>query len=220
MKHGNPQHLEEGKEAGFKQTLESVLDDFKIAPLNDAQIAQIVAHYDLMMRWNRRTNLTRIVIAEDAARLHYGESLLGAQFVGAAKTVLDIGSGPGFPAIPLAVILPDIEVTALEANHKKALFLQEAKDALRLVNFKIASARVETFDLSPFDLLTSRALDRAEDLLPQILNKMNAEQRLMLYCAPAMIDHLKQAADKKYQIDVHQIPESASRLVALFSLTK
>lgn len=217
MKHGDQPHLKQGKEVGFKEALESVLDDFKIAALKDSQIAQLVAHYELMMRWNRRTNLTRIVTPEEAARLHYGEALLGAQFVGGAQSLLDIGSGAGFPAIPLAVMLPDVAVTALEANHKKALFLEEAKDTLKLTNFKVASARLENFDLSPFDLLTSRALDRAEDLLPQVLKRMTAEQRLMLYCAPAMIDHLKLSGAEKYQIDIHKIPASAARLIAIFS---
>ncbi len=204
-------------ENDFKPALESVLSDFKIAALRENRIAQLVAHYEMMMVWNRHTNLTRIVNPQAAARLHYGESLFGARFVGEAKKVLDIGSGAGFPAIPLAVMLPDVEMTALEANQKKALFLQEAKAALKLENFKVARARVEAFDLGEFDLLASRALDRAEDVMPQVLKKMRAPQRLMLYCAPAMVDHLKKHIPEDYKIEIHNIPKSQSRLIAIFS---
>ncbi len=204
-------------EAGeFRQALESVLQDFLLEPLGEQQLAQLVAHYEMMLVWNRRTNLTRIVTAQDAARLHYGESLFGAQFVGQAKTLLDIGSGAGFPGLPLAVRLPDVEVTALEAHHKKALFLQEAKEALRLVNFKVASARIEAFDFRGVDLLTSRALERAEALLPQVLKRMRPPQKLMLYCAPDMVEHLKKPLGETCHIETHPIPLSVARLIAIF----
>jgi 16S rRNA (guanine527-N7)-methyltransferase len=200
----------------MKQALEQVLQEFKIGLLNEKQLAQLIAHYEMMLAWNRHTNLTRIINPEDAARLHYGESLFGAQFVGEAKKILDIGSGAGFPAVPLAVRLPDLEVTALEANQKKALFLQEAKEALKLENFQVARARVEAFDLHGFDLLTSRALDRAEQVIPQVLKKMSAPQRLMLYCAPEMVDHLKKQLIENHTIETHPIPESVSRIIAIF----
>jgi 16S rRNA (guanine527-N7)-methyltransferase len=217
MKHRNQQRLAHNENVDFKPALEAVLQDYNIRPLNEKQMAQLVAHYEMMIVWNRHTNLTRIVNPQDAARLHYGESLFGARFVGEAKKVLDIGSGAGFPAIPLAVMLSDVEITALEANQKKALFLQEAKEALKLENFRVARARVEAFDLGEFDLLTSRALDRAEDVMPQVLKKMRAPQRLMLYCAPDMVDHLKNHISEEYKIEVHKIPESQSRLIAIFS---
>ncbi|MEW6125606.1 MAG: 16S rRNA (guanine(527)-N(7))-methyltransferase RsmG [Acidobacteriota bacterium] len=203
--------------AQFQSALEKVLSDFNITSIKENQLAQLVKHYELMLRWNQRTNLTRIIEPVDAARLHYGESLFGAQFVGQAKTLLDIGSGAGFPGLPLAVALPEVEVTALEANQKKSLFLYEVKDALSLANFKIAGSRVEAFDLSTFERLTSRALDRADEMMPQVLKRMRAEQKLMLYCAPDMVDHLKKQTAEKLVIETHAIPQSDSRLIAIFS---
>src|SRR5829696_4946813 len=156
----------------FKSALAQSITSFGIEGLTDAQINQLAGHYLMLRQWNRRVNLTRIIEPREAARLHYGESLFGGRFIEDARTILDIGSGAGFPAIPLAVLRVDAEVTALEANNKKSLFLKEAKDALALRNFKLATARLEAFDWSAYELLTSRALDRAEEVLPPVIARL------------------------------------------------
>jgi 16S rRNA (guanine527-N7)-methyltransferase len=201
----------------FVTALTSALADYQIDGVSEAQQAQLVAHYRMMLAWNRRTNLTRITEPDEAARLHYADSLAGGRFVGAAQTLLDIGSGAGFPAIPLAVLRPDLRVTALEANQKKSLFLAEARDALGLANFDSKTARVESFDLSAFDLLTSRALDRAEEILPKVAERMSARQRVLLYCATDLLDKLTARLAADFTIQAHAIPQSAARLVAIFA---
>lgn len=215
MKANNQERTKPHEE--FKAALEQALKDFQIAPLADEQVNTLVAHYAMMMDWNRHTNLTRITAPEAAARLHYAESIFGARFLGKACRVLDIGSGAGFPALPLAVASPEREVTALESNQKKTLFLCEAKDALQIANFKIARARIEAFEWRTYDLLTSRALDRAEEVMPTVLNKMGAQQRLLLYCAPDMVARLQTKLSVDYKVEIHQIPLSESRILALFS---
>jgi len=201
----------------FVTALTSALAAYQIDGVSEAQQAQLVAHYRMMRAWNRRTNLTRITEPDEAARLHYADSLAGGRFVGEAQTLLDIGSGAGFPAIPLAVLRPDLRVTALEANRKKSLFLAEARDALGLANFDIKTARVESFDLSAFDLLTSRALDRAEEILPKVAERMSARQRFMLYCATELLDKLTARLTADFTIQAHAIPPSAARLVVIFA---
>jgi 16S rRNA (guanine527-N7)-methyltransferase len=161
-------------------------------------------------------NLTRIVEPQKAARLHYTESLFGAKFAGDPRSVLDIGSGAGFPAIPLAVALTETTFTALEANQKKALFLKEAKDELRLDNFEVADARLEEFDWSDYDLLTSRALDRAESVVPSIIERMRSGQRLMLYCSFDLTRDLK--TSRPFKIETHSIPLSRERIIAVIRL--
>lgn len=203
----------------FKSALESAISGFSIAALTDRQVGQLVKHYSMLREWNRRINLTRIIEPEDAAQLHYADSLFGGCFIQDARTLLDIGSGAGFPAIPLAVLRPDLHVTALEANQKKSLFLNEAKDALGLKNLKVATVRIESFDLSGFDLLTSRALDRAEAVLPSIIKKLSAAQRLMLYCAPNLLAELYQRLAPVYAVETHPVPRTESRLIAIFSVS-
>lgn len=202
----------------FIQALEAALSSFGIEPLTTAQAAQLSAHYAMLHEWNRRVNLTRIIEPEDAARLHYAESLFGGRFIESAYAALDIGSGAGFPAIPIAVLKPDLRVTALEANHKKSLFLSEAKDALALTNFTVARARLEDFDWSSYDLLMSRALDRAEAIFPAVISALGPRQRLMLYCAPDMIDRLKLKAI--HEVETHSIPQAEARIIAIIGQKK
>lgn len=201
--------------ARFRSDLETAISSFGIEALTDGQTTQLVKHYSMLCRWNERLNLTRITEPGEAGRLHYAESLFGARFVAGALTLLDIGSGAGFPAIPLAVARPDVQVTALEANQKKSLFLKEAKDELGLANLKVVTARLEEFDWAGYELLTSRALDRAEAIFPSIIERLSAEQRLMLYCGPDLVAEL--GGQVNYKIETHPIPHSEARLIVTFS---
>jgi 16S rRNA (guanine(527)-N(7))-methyltransferase RsmG len=204
---------------GFISALETSLSRLGIDALTEAQTEQLAKHYAMLREWNRRVNLTRITEPEDAAQFHYADSLFGGRFIHDARAILDIGSGAGFPAIPLAVLRPDVHVTALEANQKKSLFLNEAKDALKLANFKVATARIESFDSTTFDLLTSRALDRAESVLPSIITKLGAGQRFMLYCAPDLIAKLDGRLASVRKVETHAVPQTESRLIAIFSVS-
>lgn len=200
----------------FRSALESDVCDFGVTALSADQTSQLVKHYDMICRWNKRINLTRITSPHDASRLHYAESLFGARFI-RERTILDIGSGAGFPAIPLAVIRPDVRVTALEAHQKKALFLIEARDALQLANFEVVNARLEEFDWADYELLTSRALDQAEAVLPLVIEQMTSNQRLMLYCGPDLIAKLQRKSSVACRVETNPIPFSESRILAILS---
>ncbi len=201
----------------FKSALEAALASLALTSLSEGQIAQLVKHYSLMRAWNRRVNLTRIVEPDEAARLHYADSLFGGRFITDARRILDIGSGAGFPALPLAVLRPDVEVTALEANQKKSVFLNEARDDLGLANFKVATARLESFDLTGYDLLMSRALDRAEEVLPPVIARLDAHQRFMLYCAPDLLAKINNLTGSMIEVETHRVPQAEARLIAIFS---
>jgi 16S rRNA (guanine527-N7)-methyltransferase len=200
----------------FKTALEQAASSFAVT-LGASQVDSLVTHYKMLSRWNRRINLTRIVEPVDAARLHYGESLWGGQFISGARVMIDIGSGAGFPGIVLAVVNPDLQVTALEVNQKKAVFLNEAADAMKLKNFRVARARLEEFDWSVYDLLTSRALDRAEQMLQPVVERLGAHQRMMLYSARDLAAKLASMFDKERTVEIHPIPQSESRVIAIFS---
>lgn len=203
----------------FRRALEASVPGFGLEALTEKQLDRLAKHYEMMREWNRHINLTRIVEPKEAARLHYADSLFGSLFIEDSKTLLDIGSGAGFPAIPLAILRPDISVTALESNQKKAVFLFEAKDALELSNLNIARARLEEFDPSSFDLLASRALDRAEDILRPLVKRLSRPQRLMLYCGPDLIESLERFTPASYRIERHAVPQSEERFVAVFAQT-
>src|SRR5215813_10181747 len=207
--------MSDDRDNRFRSALRQIVDEFGIDPLSVDQLSTLSQHYSLLCNWNRRINLTRITDPEESARLHYAESLFGRALVGEARTLLDIGSGAGFPAVPLAVICPALQVTALEINQKKSLFLKEAKDALDLSNFSVATARIENFPIEGYDVLASRALDRSEALLPAVIDSMIHGQCAMLYTTDQLLEVLRARLRLPRSVEVHRIPGSETRLIAL-----
>lgn len=132
------------------------------APLSSQQLDLLDKHYQLMLQWNRRLNLTRITEVKQAVQLHYCEGLFLGTFVPPAPlNIADLGSGAGFPGIPVAVLRPDCTVTLIESDQRKAVFLREASRGL--ANVKVVAARSE--DVSGrYDLVIARAV-RKETVL-------------------------------------------------------
>jgi 16S rRNA G527 N7-methylase RsmG len=128
--------------------------------LSSAQAGVFEAHFELMTRWNRSLNLTRITDLNDAVERHYAESLfLAAHLPAGISTVVDIGSGAGFPGFPVAVARPDLKVTLVESDQRKAAFLRETSDLAS--NIEVLAVRAEVLDRQ-FDLVISRAVQPKE----------------------------------------------------------
>jgi len=130
-----------------------------------------LSHYlDLLVKWNARTNLTAIREPEEMVRRHFGEGLFAGVQLGArvsqSATLLDFGSGAGFPGLPIQLLLPGLRVTLAESQGKKASFLREAVRTLGLTT-EVWAGRVEAmpdFGGMPrqFDVVTLRAVDNME----------------------------------------------------------
>lgn len=130
--------------------------------LTDALLQSLSRYLDLLLRWNARMNLTAIRDPAEIVRRHFGESLFVARHLPACETVLDLGSGAGFPGIPIQLALPHLAVTLGEAQNKKASFLQEAVRMLALPT-EVWSGRVEGMPQERlFDIVTMRAVDKPE----------------------------------------------------------
>ena len=124
--------------------------------LSPGVVSELFRHYCLLLRWNRRMNLTSISGMEEAVVRHYCESLfLGVQLPAAAVSVLDVGSGAGFPGVPVAILRPDCTVTLAESHRRKAVFLREA--TRHLANVRVAACRAEEVE-GRFDWVVSRAV--------------------------------------------------------------
>ena len=116
---------------------------FPIWKLSAVQEQALERHYELMVRWNARLNLTRITDEADAARRHYAESLFLAWCLPPGSLrIVDIGSGPGFPGFPIAVARPEVQVTLVESVSKKAMFLKEASRGE--ANVQVIAGRAES----------------------------------------------------------------------------
>src|SRR5580698_9800537 len=102
------------------------------ATFPDALYPKLSTYLDLLLKWNTRTNLTAIRDPEEIVCRHFGESLFAAQHLDpAATTLLDFGSGAGFPGLPIALLRPEIQVTLAESQNKKATFLREVVRSLK-----------------------------------------------------------------------------------------
>jgi 16S rRNA (guanine527-N7)-methyltransferase len=126
-------------------------------PLTCEQLSALYSHYGLLTRWNQALNLTTVTALEESVVRHYCESLfLGAHLSEACGTVLDVGSGAGFPGIPVAVLRPDCKITLSESHLRKAVFLREA--TRQMANVCVEARRAEQMDTEAFDWVISRAV--------------------------------------------------------------
>jgi 16S rRNA (guanine527-N7)-methyltransferase len=130
--------------------------------------ALMARHLELIEKWNRVHNLTAVREPEQMVSLHALDSLSLLPHLGDAHTLLDVGTGPGFPGVPLAIARPDMEVTLLDSSHKKCAFLEQAKTELGLPNVSVACERVEQWKPERrFDAVVSRAFAELNDFVAQ-----------------------------------------------------
>jgi 16S rRNA (guanine527-N7)-methyltransferase len=138
-----------------------------LAAERQQQLARSLSVYlDLLVRWNERTNLTAIRQPEPVVQRHFGESLFAgvhmAGRVAADATLMDLGSGAGFPGLPMQLLLPELRVTLVESQNKKASFLREVVRTLGLAT-EVYPERIETMAVERrFTVVTLRAVDNME----------------------------------------------------------
>lgn len=126
--------------------------------------------HDLLTAANRTTNLTRITEPGEFLIRHVLDSLSLLPFLPEGANLADVGSGPGFPAVPLAVVRPDLGITAIEATGKKCAFIESVRDELELANLRVLHRRAEEAGRDPelresFGRVTGRALSALPVLL-------------------------------------------------------
>jgi 16S rRNA (guanine527-N7)-methyltransferase len=132
----------------------------------DASQLDILWRYAYMLRErNAHVNLTSIVSWEGILTLHMLDSLSVLPHLGAAKRILDVGTGGGFPGIPLAVACPDRDFTLIDGTQKKIRFVAECITALDIRNARALAARAENFDAGDFDIVILRAVGALDEVL-------------------------------------------------------
>jgi 16S rRNA (guanine527-N7)-methyltransferase len=142
--------------------------------LSDQKLSMISAYLDLLLKWNARINLTAIRDPEQIVQRHFGESLFAAQEIAdrlrssqvvSRRSLIDVGSGAGFPGIPIKMWLPELHVTLVEARQKKATFLREVARSLALDGLEVLSERAADLKIQA-DVVTLRAVEQFENALP------------------------------------------------------
>src|SRR5439155_22824010 len=135
--------------------------------LSNAQLESLHAYLDLLLKWNSKMNLTAVRNPEEIVTRHFGESLFVTRQLfprPIAESVIDVGSGAGFPGIPLKIWNDAADLTLIESNQKKACFLREVVRALGLDGVSVENARAETVAVRA-ELVTVRACGRFEQFL-------------------------------------------------------
>jgi 16S rRNA (guanine527-N7)-methyltransferase len=202
--------------------ISELLQPFQVA-LNHIQLDQISTYIDLLLHWNARINLTAIRKPEDIVTRHFGESLFAAQRlfpIGAGARpspvpagLIDVGSGPGFPGLPIKIWNPSCQLTLIESNHKKATFLREAVRALTLTDINVLSVRAETHAPASADVVTLRAVERFEHALPAAARLVAAGGRLALLIGSSQVAPAAQVTLDFAWNPLIPIPGSSARIL-------
>jgi len=209
-----------------------LLEPFLEPTLPPSQLDQISTYIDLLLRWNARINLTGIRRPEEIVTRHFGESFFLARHLFPKSgtdhrplttdhrppRVLDIGSGAGFPALPLKLWAPHIYLTLVESNHKKAAFLSEVARALTLTNITVITDRAEALAARPdfprTEVVTLRAVEHFNTVLPQAVTLLAPHATLALLIGATQIPHLTTLSTMKWHPPI-PIPQSNTRVLSI-----
>jgi 16S rRNA (guanine527-N7)-methyltransferase len=182
-------------------------------PVSATLLAQLQAYLDLLLRWNARINLTAIRDPEQIVTRHFGESLFAARVLrddgafapGAPVTLADVGSGAGFPGIPIKLFAPAIHLTLIESQNKKATFLKEAIRTLELENAEVYPGRAEHWGKTA-QIVTMRAVERFDSVIPVAISLLTKGGRLCLLVN-------SQAGDYQPLTEHHEIVFNVGQLI-------
>jgi 16S rRNA (guanine527-N7)-methyltransferase len=184
------------------------------AKLSDHQIAAFSKYLDLIIRWNGVVSLTAVSDPEEIVERHFGESIFAASLVPLQGRLADVGSGAGFPGVPLKILAPEMEVLLLEPNLKKSAFLIEVCAALDLKRVKVTRSRYEdeNLRLELFDIITSRALGDYKRMLRWARPALKNGGRLVLWLGEQDATALAKVAGWNWSLPV-RIPGSRRRVL-------
>lgn len=182
--------------------------------LSAREIEQLVRYYELVLKWNPQLHLTTIVEPDEFFQRHVFEALfLTSQIERDVTEVWDLGSGVGVPGVPLAILRPDLQVTLVEANRRKAVFLDEAVFRVTCQNLKVVGKRFEVLPVLPLcAAITARAVEKMEALLPKILALGQDCRQILLLSGERLVEPASRLA-LGFRLDARLIPSSQTRFL-------
>ena len=183
----------------FEEILAARADEAGIQ-LTAEQIGQFSVYNEMLLDWNTRMNLTALTAPEDVAVKHIIDSLTAydAALFDGARTLIDVGTGAGLPGIPLAVYVPHLTVTLLDALNKRVRFLTEVTAAMGLQNVRCIHARAEEAartaeHRAAYDIAVSRAVARLPILIEYTLSFVRVGGTLLALKGRAYAEEQKEA---------------------------
>ena len=211
-----------------------LLAPFHLA-LDETHLHRISTYIDVLLRWNARISLTAIRDPDEIVTRHFGESLFTAQALfpahvetglcpvpavpseAPALSLIDVGSGSGFPGLPIKIWNPFLHLTLIESNQKKATFLREVIRTLTLTNVNVFAGRAESHPPATADVVTLRAVERFDQALPTAASLVAPTGRLALLIGLAQVDPAHHLAPNFRWAQPISIPESGTRVLLVGS---
>jgi 16S rRNA (guanine527-N7)-methyltransferase len=188
------------------------------ARLSSFQLRQVSIYLELLLRWNSKINLTSVRAPEEIVTRHFGESFFAAsQILATAEppaSSIDVGSGAGFPGLPMKVFSPEIELTLVESNNKKVAFLREVVRALGLQGVSVLGSRAENLTIAA-DVVSLRAVERFERTLHITRKLLKPKGRLLLLIGLEQVEAAKSVLPELSWGKPVPIPLSKNRVLAI-----
>ena len=181
--------------------------------LDETRLRAISTYIDLLLKWNARMNLTAIRKPSEIVQRHFGESLFAAKYLLEQQwpqTAIDLGSGAGFPGVPFAMLAPDVQVTLIESQQKKATFLKELVRVLELKNVKVFGDRAENY-CETAELVMLRAVEKFQDALKMAISLTSRGGRVGLMIGSGQVELARSLSPEISWGDSVEIPCSNSR---------
>jgi 16S rRNA (guanine527-N7)-methyltransferase len=190
--------------------------------LTDKQIEQFEKYYELLVEWNKVMNLTGITEFDEVMQKHFVDSAAAAKYVEMEKvnSLIDVGTGAGFPGIPLKIVYPHIQVTLLDSLNKRIKFLEEVVDNLGLTGIETVHGRAEDAAKKAeyreqFDLSVSRAVANLASLTEYCLPFVKVGGKFVSYKSVSVDEEITQSKKAVYvlggeigKVEKFNLPES------------
>lgn len=183
--------------------------------LDEMRLRSISTYIDLLLKWNARLNLTAIRGPNEIVQRHFGESLFAARHLLEQKrpqTAIDLGSGAGFPGVPFAILAPDVQVTLIDSQQKKATFLRELVHVLALKNVRVFGDRAESYRETA-ELVMLRAVERFQDTLKMAISLTSPGGRIGLMIGSRQVELARELSTEISWGNAVEIPCSNSRVL-------
>src|SRR5713101_2802840 len=197
-----------------KAAIKRAANEFQLT-LSDIQVQQIQQYTKLLGTWNDKVNLTAIRDPLEILYRHFCESMFGAALFPVENCRLaDVGSGGGFPGIPLKIIRPDLHVFLVESNIKKATFLAEVVRELELTDTRVLVSRYEELgeEIAPLDVVCSRALGEFEKFLNWAGSPQIAAGQAVLWVGGQDAEEVRKVAGWDWR-EAIAVPQSLRRFI-------
>jgi 16S rRNA (guanine527-N7)-methyltransferase len=199
-----------------EETIRHALGEFQVN-VNGQQIQLIQQYMRILQHWNEKLNLTAIRDPLEILYRHFCESMFAVDSVPVQfGRLADIGTGAGFPGIPLKIMRPEIELFLVESNIKKGTFLAEVVRDLELTNARVLISRYEELseELAPLDFVCSRALGEFGPFLEWASQEQLSARRTLLWIGGRDIDEARKSPYWEWQ-DPIPVPQSLQRHLLL-----